>query len=117
MRPLRSVLLMTASRIRRKLLFACTVFVVATVVAVAAIALPIYVADDAADKATACEHEYTTVQAGLDAYMAINDVSTLPANARTSNITPPFHLYFTIITETISRYFTTYPTTPIVDLP
>jgi hypothetical protein len=102
---------MTTSRTRRKLLFACTVFVLATVVAVAAIALPIYVADDASNKATACEHEYTTVQAGLGAYMAINNVSTLPASSGTSDMTRPVPLYQKIATGTHPSYVPNSQTT------
>jgi hypothetical protein len=89
--PVGSFLLMTASRTRRKLLFAGTVGVLATVVAVAVIAIPIYVADDAANKAKACTNEYKTVQYGLNSYMAHYNVVTVPA-ASTNNMTSPVKL-------------------------
>jgi hypothetical protein len=105
------ILLMSASRTRRNLLFAGTVCVLATVVAVAAIAVPIYVADDAANKTKACEHEYTTVQASLNAYMAINNLSTLPASASTSDMTTPVPLYEKIATATNPSYVPNSQTT------
>lgn len=84
---------MTASRTRWILLFACTVGVLATIVAVAAMAIPIYVADDAAHKANACQHEYQNVQDGLYAYMANNSLTTVAASAGTSDMTYPILLY------------------------
>jgi prepilin-type N-terminal cleavage/methylation domain-containing protein len=46
-------------------------------------------------QAKACEQEYKTVQAGLDAYMANNNVDTVTATstAGTSNMTDPVVLY------------------------
>jgi len=46
-------------------------------------------------QAKACEQEYKTVQAGLDAYMANNNVDTVPATAAagTSDMTVPVALY------------------------
>jgi hypothetical protein len=72
---------MPAFRSRRTLLFAGTVGVLATVVVVAAIAIPIYIADDAANKAKACEQEFESVQDGLYAYMANNGLVTVPATS------------------------------------
>jgi general secretion pathway protein G len=44
-------------------------------------------------QAKACEQEYKTVQAGLDAYMANNNVDTVTATAGTSDMTTPIILY------------------------
>src|ERR1700686_3857875 len=44
-------------------------------------------------QAKACEQEYKTVQAGLDAYMANNNVDTVTATAGTSDMTAPIVLY------------------------
>jgi YD repeat-containing protein len=44
-------------------------------------------------EAKACEQEYKTVQAGLDAYMAYNDVTTVPAATLTNNMASPVLLY------------------------
>lgn len=44
-------------------------------------------------QAKACEQEYKTVQAGLDAYMANNNVDTITATAGTSDMTTPIVLY------------------------
>ncbi len=63
----------------------------AIVVAVAAIAIPIYVADDAANKANACTIEYKTVQDGLNSYMAQYNLVTVPA-ASTNNMASPVKL-------------------------
>ena len=47
-----------------------------------------------ASEIKACEQEYKTVQAGLDAYMAFNNVSTVTAaTAATSNMASPVLLY------------------------
>jgi prepilin-type N-terminal cleavage/methylation domain-containing protein len=48
-----------------------------------------------ASEVKACEQEYKTVQAGLDAYMAFNNVSTVTATGTTatSNMASPVLLY------------------------
>ncbi|HEV3258218.1 MAG TPA: hypothetical protein VG013_15140 [Gemmataceae bacterium] len=82
---------MTASRTRRIVLFAGAAGLLATVVAVAAIAIPIYIANDTANKAKACTAEYKTVQDGLNSYMAHYNVVTVPA-ATTNNMASPVKL-------------------------
>src|SRR6202162_4343710 len=44
-------------------------------------------------EAKACEQEYKTVQAGLDAYMAYNNLSAVTAASATSNMASPVVLY------------------------
>src|SRR5579864_8010502 len=46
-------------------------------------------------QAKACEQEYKTVQAGLDAYMANNNIDTIPATGAggTADMTNPVVLY------------------------
>jgi hypothetical protein len=110
MRPLRSFLLMTASRTRRILLFAGTVGVLATVVAVAAIAIPIYVADDAANKAKACTVEYKIVQDGLNSYMAHYNVVTVHA-ATTNNMASPVKLSPAFVRNSTTVFAYTWDTT------
>jgi prepilin-type N-terminal cleavage/methylation domain-containing protein len=44
-------------------------------------------------QAKACEQEYKTVQAGLDAYMANNNVDSITATTGTSDMTSPVVLY------------------------
>src|SRR5260370_8841838 len=44
-------------------------------------------------QAKACEQEYKTVQAGLDAYMAFNNVDTVTAPGPTDNLADPVLLY------------------------
>src|SRR5438094_8815090 len=41
----------------------------------------------------ACQQEYKTVQAGIDAYMANNNLNTVPASTGTSNMQSPIPLY------------------------
>jgi prepilin-type N-terminal cleavage/methylation domain-containing protein len=40
-----------------------------------------------------CLQEYKTVQSGLDAYMAYNDVTTVPAGTATQDMSSPVKLY------------------------
>jgi hypothetical protein len=101
---------MTASRTRRILLFAGTVGLLATVVAVAAIAIPIYVADDAANKAKACTVEYKTVQDGLNSYMAQYNVVTVPA-ATTNNMASPVKLSPAFVRNSTTVFAYTWDTT------
>jgi prepilin-type N-terminal cleavage/methylation domain-containing protein len=54
-------------------------------------------------QAKACEQEYKTVQAGLDAYMAYFDVSTVTAAGPTSNMATPVVLYNAVGTPTFVR--------------
>jgi prepilin-type N-terminal cleavage/methylation domain-containing protein len=51
----------------------------------------------------ACLQEYKTVQAGLDAYMAYNNVSTVTATGGTSDMTTPVLLYNAAGTPTFVR--------------
>jgi prepilin-type N-terminal cleavage/methylation domain-containing protein len=44
-------------------------------------------------QAKACMQEYKTVQAGLDAYMANNNVDSVSASGGTSDMTKPIKLY------------------------
>jgi len=44
-------------------------------------------------QAKACEQEYKTVQAGLDAYMAYNNVDTVAAASNNDNMAAPVLLY------------------------
>jgi prepilin-type N-terminal cleavage/methylation domain-containing protein len=41
----------------------------------------------------ACQQEYKTVQAGIDAYMANNNLNTVPESKGTSNMQSPIPLY------------------------
>ena len=95
---------MTAPRTERILLVAATVGLLAVVVAVAAIAIPIYVADDAANKAKACQQEYQSVQDGLYAYMANNSLTTVAASAGTNDMTSPVLLYIKDASATNPSY-------------
>jgi len=54
-------------------------------------------------QAKACEQEYKTVQSGLDAYMAYNNVDTVPASAGTNDMTAPVLLYNAAGTPTFIR--------------
>jgi hypothetical protein len=92
------------------LLFAGTVGVLATVMAVAAIAIPIYVADDAANKAKACTVEYKTVQDGLQSYMAHYNVVTVPA-ATTNNMASPVKLSPAFVRNSSTVFAYTWDTT------
>jgi prepilin-type N-terminal cleavage/methylation domain-containing protein len=63
-------------------------------------------------QAKACEQEYKTVQAGLDAYMANNNVDTVPAtsSAGTSNMQSPVLLYNPNPSATSPTYLRNSPT-------
>jgi len=63
-------------------------------------------------QAKACEQEYKTVQAGLDAYMANNNVDTVSAtsNAGTSDMTTPVLLYNSAPSATSPTYLRNSPT-------
>jgi hypothetical protein len=115
MRPLHSFLLMTASRTRPILLFAGTVGVLATVVVVAAIAIPIYVADDATNKVKACTVEYRTVQDGLNSYMAYYNVVTVPP-ATTNNMASPVKLSPAFVRNSTTVFAYTWDTTGRINL-
>ncbi|HMJ40073.1 MAG TPA: prepilin-type N-terminal cleavage/methylation domain-containing protein [Verrucomicrobiae bacterium] len=54
-------------------------------------------------QAKACEQEYKTVQAGLDAYMAYFNVDTVTAAGPTSNMAAPVVLYNATGTPTFVR--------------
>lgn len=54
-------------------------------------------------QAQACEQEYKTVQAGLDAYMAYNNVDTVSSAGPTSNMASPLLLYNASGTPTFVR--------------
>jgi prepilin-type N-terminal cleavage/methylation domain-containing protein len=54
-------------------------------------------------EAKACEQEYKTVQAGLDAYMAYNNLDTVPAAGPTNNMVTPILLYNAAGTPTFLR--------------
>jgi prepilin-type N-terminal cleavage/methylation domain-containing protein len=63
-------------------------------------------------QAKACEQEYKTVQAGLDAYMANNDVDTVPATGSggTSDMQSPVVLYNPTPSATKPTYVRNTPT-------
>jgi prepilin-type N-terminal cleavage/methylation domain-containing protein len=63
-------------------------------------------------QAKACEQEYKTVQAGLDAYMANNNVDSVTATgiAGTSDMTAPVLLYNTAPSATSPTYVRNSPT-------
>jgi prepilin-type N-terminal cleavage/methylation domain-containing protein len=61
-------------------------------------------------QAKACEQEYKTVQAGLDAYMANNNVDTITATAGTSDMTSPIVLYNRTPSATAPTYVRNSPT-------
>ncbi len=54
-------------------------------------------------EAKACEQEYKTVQAGLDAYMAYNNLDTVTAAGPTNNMVTPILLYNAAGTPTFLR--------------
>ena len=54
-------------------------------------------------EAKACEQEYKTVQAGLDAYMAYNNLDTVTAAGPTADMTTPILLYNSAGTPTFLR--------------
>jgi len=63
-------------------------------------------------QAKACEQEYKTVQAGLDAYMANNNIDSVPATgvAGTSDMTSPVLLYNSAPSATAPTYLRNTPT-------
>lgn len=63
-------------------------------------------------QAKACEQEYKTVQAGLDAYMANNNIDTVPATgaAGTSDMQSPVLLYNPNPSATSPTYLRNSPT-------
>jgi len=63
-------------------------------------------------QAKACEQEYKTVQAGLDAYMANNNVDTVSATAAagTNDMTAPVLLYNSAPTAASPTYVRNTPT-------
>jgi prepilin-type N-terminal cleavage/methylation domain-containing protein len=63
-------------------------------------------------QAKACEQEYKTVQAGLDAYMANNNVDTVTAtpSSGTSDMTKPVLLYNSAPSATSPTYVRNSPT-------
>lgn len=63
-------------------------------------------------QAKACEQEYKTVQAGLDAYMANNNIDTVPATAAggTNNMQAPILLYNPNPSATSPTYLRNSPT-------
>ena len=63
-------------------------------------------------QAKACEQEYKTVQAGLDAYMANNNLLAVPptAGTGTNNMTAPLPLYNPTPTITNPTYVRNTPT-------
>jgi hypothetical protein len=107
---------MTVSRCRRKLEYAGTFGVLAIVVAGAAIAIPNYLANDAANKATACQHEFQTVQAGLRAYMAYFNVSTVTAGEPTNNMASPVKLSPMFVSKSSTTFAYQWESTGRIDL-
>jgi general secretion pathway protein G len=63
-------------------------------------------------QAKACEQEYKTVQAGLDAYMANNNVDTVTATGvgGTADMTTPILLYNSAPSATSPTYLRNSPT-------
>jgi prepilin-type N-terminal cleavage/methylation domain-containing protein len=63
-------------------------------------------------QAKACSQEYKTIQAGLDAYMANNNLDTVTATgtAGTSDMTTPILLYNTAPSATAPTYVRNSPT-------
>lgn len=63
-------------------------------------------------QAKACEQEYKTVQAGLDAYMANNNIDTVTATGvnGTSDMTAPILLYNSAPSATSPTYVRNSPT-------
>jgi len=54
-------------------------------------------------QAKACQQEYKTVQAGLDAYMAYYNLDTVPAGTTTTDMASPVKLYNSGGTPTFVR--------------
>jgi prepilin-type N-terminal cleavage/methylation domain-containing protein len=63
-------------------------------------------------QAKACEQEYKTVQAGLDAYMANNNIDTVPATGAggTSDMKTPILLYNAAPSASSPTYLRNSPT-------
>jgi prepilin-type N-terminal cleavage/methylation domain-containing protein len=61
-------------------------------------------------QAKACMQEYKTVQAGLDAYMANNNLDTVPASGGTSDMKSPVLLYNSAPSATNPTYVRNSPT-------
>jgi prepilin-type N-terminal cleavage/methylation domain-containing protein len=61
-------------------------------------------------QAKACEQEYKTVQAGLDAYMANNNLDVITASGGTSNMTTPVLLYNSAPSAANPTYIRNSPT-------
>lgn len=61
-------------------------------------------------QAKACEQEYKTVQAGLDAFMANNNADTVTASTGTSDMTTPVLLYNKAPTADKPTYVRNSPT-------
>jgi prepilin-type N-terminal cleavage/methylation domain-containing protein len=61
-------------------------------------------------QAKACEQEYKTVQAGLDAYMANNNLDSVPSTAGTSDMKTPVLLYNSAPSATNPTYVRNSPT-------
>ena len=66
---------------------------------------------DSANQITACEHEYTTVQGGLYVYIAMNNLSSVPASDGTSDMATPVPLYKRTATATNPSYVPNSQTT------
>jgi hypothetical protein len=82
---------MAASKRSPKNLLYLGIFAVIPVVV--AILVLIYSQVNAGDPASSCQQEYQTVQAALDAYMANNNLATVPASFSTHDMTSPVPLY------------------------
>jgi prepilin-type N-terminal cleavage/methylation domain-containing protein len=61
-------------------------------------------------EAKACEQEYKTVQAALDAYMANNNLDTVPVGAAVSDMTAPVALYNPAPSASSPTYIRNTPT-------
>ncbi|HEV3309382.1 MAG TPA: hypothetical protein VG815_02525 [Chloroflexota bacterium] len=109
-------LVMTASRSRRKLLYAGTIAALVILVGVGAIAIPNYLATDAANKARACQHEFQTVQAGLRSYMAYFNVSTVTAGGPTNNMSSPVKLWPIFVANSSTTFAYAWESTGRIDL-
>jgi hypothetical protein len=67
--------------------------VVEAVVVLVAVAALVVNHVETADLGSACQNEYRYVQAGLDAYMASNNLVSLPVSRGTYDMTTPVALY------------------------
>jgi hypothetical protein len=75
----------------RNLLFAGGIAVVLS--GTATVVTQNYIATTVADQVEACTHDYASVRAGLDAYMANNSLASVPATESTDDMTAPIRLY------------------------